>query len=571
MSRLGTHLAGFLIATAFVGPIARAQQAPPSEAKGATIHGFLFDAVTGNKITGVVVLQDRGRRPVKQSSVLGKELEYRITDIPEGTYYLHIQGFFNRYIEKDYGQLTPDDPPTELRLTPGASIEISFTVERAGSISGRLNDPEGRPVQNAEVQLLTLRYDNAGNRFLASPGNLPPVRVLLGNYGFPAVPPGEYYIRAAVALPAEQRGAQTPVNHNVRTYYPGVKSSEEAAPIVMPKASTTLPNINFFFKDLSQFKVTGTIVFPTQARVKEPLYTYLIPKENLYSRLLDPPQPILDFDPARTTFELRNVPPGRYDLYVGSITDYVPTPDGAPNFPGYSARVPVEVRDKDIVDLVAELKPGVDLHGEFNLNRSTVATNLNFAGFLPVFIPQDGKPWPLAPAASASGATFVRPDGSFDLIHAAAGEYRIGAVTSPDLYLADAWLGSRNIMGQTFEIDSKSDGPLVLELRTDGAKFEGTVTDVDDVAANALVVLVPPTEFRNDPGVSKTARTDKEGHFAISGIRPGLYTVFAFPKIDNNAWLNDEYMTPYRALGLQINFGKGTLVYRDFKSVPMPR
>ena len=37
MSRLGVHLAGFLIATALVAPIARAQQAPPSDAKGATI------------------------------------------------------------------------------------------------------------------------------------------------------------------------------------------------------------------------------------------------------------------------------------------------------------------------------------------------------------------------------------------------------------------------------------------------------------------------------------------------------------------------------------------------------
>ena len=563
------HLAGFLIVSVLVTPMSRAQQAPPQEGKGATIHGFLFDAAMGNKINGTVVLQDLARRPVKQAFTTGKEQEYRITDIPEGSYYLHIQGFFNRYIEKDYGQLTPDDPPTEVHLVPGASIEISFMVERAGSISGRLNDPEGRPVQNAELQLLTARYDTAGNRFLAPPANLPPVRVLSGNYAFPAVPPGEYYVRATVALPAE-RGVPTLVNHNVRTYYPGVKNAEEAVPIVMPKASTAIPNINFFFKDVSQFKVTGTVLFPTQGKVKEPLYTHLVPKENLYSRLVDPPQPILDFDPSRTAFELRNVPPGRYDLYVGSITDYAPTPDGAPNFPGYSARIPVEVRDTDVVGLVAELKPGVDLHGEFNLNRSAVATNLNFAGFLPVFIPQDGKPWPLAPAASA-GSAFVKPDGSFDLIHAAAGEYRIGALTSPDLYLADAWLAARNIMGQTFEIDGKSEGPLVLELRTDGAKFEGTVTDADDVAANAMVVLVPPTEFRNDPGVSRTARTDKDGHFMISGIRPGLYTAYAFPRIDNNAWLNDEFMSPYRALGLQINFGKGTLVYRDFKSIPMPK
>jgi hypothetical protein len=548
-----------------------AQQTPP-QPKGATIHGFLFDALMGNKINGTVVLMDLNRRPLKQSSTSGKEQEYRITDIPEGTYYLHIQGFFNRYIEQDYGQFSPDDPPKELRLTPGSSLEISFMVERSGSISGRLNDPDGQPVQNAEVQLLTLRYDTAGNRYLAPAVNLSPVRVSSGLYTFVAVPPGEYYVRATVALPSQQRSAPILVNHNVRTYYPGVKNADEAVPVVMPRASTAIPNINFLFKDLSQFKITGRILFPTQANVKEPLYTYLSPKENLYSRLVDPPQPLLDFDPSRTTFELRNVPPGRYDLYVGSITDYAPTPAGDPNFPGYSARIPLEVRDRDVVDVVAELKPGVNLHGEFKLDRSTLPSGANFAGFLPVFIPQDGKPWPLAPAASANGATYVKSDGSFDLIHAAAGEYRIGAIASPDLYLADAWLGPRNILGQPFEIDGKSEGPLVLELRSDGAKFEGTVTDVNNnLPANALVVLVAPAEFRNDPGVSKTARTDKDGHFMISGIRPGIYTAYAFPKIENNAWLNDDFMSPYRALGLQISFGRGTQVYRDFKSVPMPR
>lgn len=434
---------------------------------------------------------------------------------------------------------------------------------RSGSISGRLTDPDGRPVQNAELQLLTVRYDPTGNRFLAPPPNLSPVRVSSGTYAFDNVPPGEYYVRATVALPTE-------VNHIARTYYPGVKNPEEAVPIVMPRAATAIPDMNFSL-EISPFKITGTIILPMQETVKGPLYTYLVPKDKVRYRLVDPPQPLLDFDPSPTAFELRNVPPGRYDLYVGSVTEYASPAARAPDVPGYSAQIPLEVHDGDVVDVVAELKPGVDLRGEFGLDKSTGAANMNFSGFLPVLIPQDGKPWPLAPATTANEATFVKPDGSFDLIHAAAGEYRIGALNAPDLYLAGAWLGSRNIMGQTFEIDSRSEGPLVLELRRDGATFEGTVTDVDDAPANALVVLVAETEFRNDPGVSRTARTDNDGHFEISGIRPGLYMAYAFPRIDNNAWLNDEFMGPYRAMGLQINFGKGTLVYRDFKSVPMPR
>jgi hypothetical protein len=366
----------------------------------------------------------------------------------------------------------------------------------------------------------------------------------------------------------------TRVNYNVRTYYPGVKDVEQAAMIEMPRTPKNIAGVDFFFRDLSEFKVAGKILFPAQQKVKDPLYFFLAPRGNLYPRIYDPPQATVDFDEAIDRFELRNVAPGIYDLYVASITDYAPTAGGDPNSPGFLARIPVEVKNNDVVDLIADLSPGVDLHGQFKIDGSTLRPKISFSGTLPVFVPQDGKPWALAPAASANATNFVKSDGTFDVVHAAPGEYRIGVSLSEELkdfYLAEVWKGPRNIMGRKFDIDEKSDDPLVLDLRSDGARFEGTVTDADNVNANAIVVLVPPFEFRDDPGTSKFVRTDKDGHFSISGIRPGLYTVYAFPRVETNAWLNEEFMSEYRAYGLQINFAKGTQVYRDFKSVPMPK
>ena len=558
-------IAALLIAASLLA----AQQQPPQSPPGATVRGFVFDAPTANRINAVVVLQDPSRRPVKQTNT--RNGEYQISGIPDGRYFLHVSDY-GAHVPQDYGQVTPDSPPMELNLVSGASYELSFTLERAGTISGRLTDPEGRAVPSAEVQLLVARYDTAGTRFLAAPTNVAPVRVNRGNYQFSAVPPGEYYLRASIALPTDQPlNPRTPINHNVRTYYPGVKEADLAVPIEMPKTSKSVTNINLFFRDISQFKVAGKIVFPPGMNPREPLYIYLVPRDNFLARLIDPPLALWDFDEDGGAFELRNVQPGSYDLYVASITNYAPAADGAPNTPGFSARLPVIVRDRDVVDLVAELEPGVDLHGEFKLDSTIGALNVNLGRSQPVFVPLDGKPWPLTPGASVNPTTFVRANGSFELVHAATGQYRIGAVIPETLYLSEIWLGPRNITSQAFEIDRRTDGPLVLVLASDGAKFEGTVTDVENNPANALVVLVPPPEFRDDPGVSKTARTDKDGHFTISGIRPGIYTAYAFPRIEVNAWLNEDFMNSYRAHGLQINFGKGTQVYRDFKSVPMPR
>jgi hypothetical protein len=569
MRRVLRALKATVLAATLIAASLSAQQVAPQAPNGAAIHGFLFDALTATRMNGTVVLQDLSRRTVKQVNT--RNGEYQITGIPDGNYFLRASDY-GAHVPQDYGQLTPDSPPMELRLVSGASHELSFMLERAGTISGRLTDPEGGTVTSAELQLLVARYDSSGNRFLTAPANVAPARVNRGGYTFSAVPPGEYYVRASIALPSEQGfNSRTPVNHNVRTYYPGVKEPELAVPIEMPKSSKSIANINFFFRDISQFKVAGKIAFPAQMNTKDPLYIYLVPRDNFLARLVDTPVPLLDFDEAREPFELRNVQPGSYDLYIASITNYAPAADGTPDSPGFSARVPVVVRDSDVTDLLAELEPGVNLHGEFKLDSATDVLRVNLNRSQPVFVPQDGKPWPLVPGASVNPNTFVQSNGSFDLIHAAAGQYRIGAVIPEDLYLSEAWLGPRNITGQAFEIERRTDGPLQLVLRSDGAKFEGTITDADNNPANVLVVLVPPQEFRNDPGVSKAAHTDKSGHFLISGIRPGMYTAYAFPKIESNAWLNDDFMNPYRALGLQINFGKGTLVYRDFKSIPMPK
>jgi len=371
------------IALALMAVETGAQQAPPQESKGAALHGVLIDALTGNKADANVTLQDTSRRTVKQ--VYSRGGEYRITDIPDGHYFLHVQSFM--YATQDYGQFTPDSPPAELILTRDASYELSFVLERAGTISGRLTEPDGRPVASAEVQLLVVRYDTGGNRYLMAPTNVAAARATSGTYAFSGVPPGEYYVRATMALAADRNNPRTPVNHNIRTYYPGVREAELAVMVEMPKSSKSISNLNFFFKDVSQFKVTGKIVYPTQQNIRDPLYIYLVPRDNFLARLVDPPLPLLDFDESKNSFELRNVQPGSYDLYIASITNYAPAADGAPNSPGFSARVPVIVRDSDVVDVIAELEPGVDLHGEFKLDGSIEATKVNLGRSQPVFIP----------------------------------------------------------------------------------------------------------------------------------------------------------------------------------------
>jgi hypothetical protein len=66
-------------------------------------------------------------------------------------------------------------------------------------------------------------------------------------------------------------------------------------------------------------------------------------------------------------------------------------------------------------------------------------------------------------------------------------------------------------------------------------------------SAGATVVLVPQTPRR--PDLFKTAMSDAGGNFAFRGVAPGDYKVFAWEQVPNNAWMNQDFMRKYDALG----------------------
>src|SRR6185295_1188511 len=101
----------------------------------------LFDAPTASSMEGTVILQDLSRRTVKHA--LTRRGDYRSSDIPDGHYYLHAQDY-GLNAPQDYGQFTVDSPPAEIIVSVNSAYELSFTLERAGKISGRLTDPDGR-------------------------------------------------------------------------------------------------------------------------------------------------------------------------------------------------------------------------------------------------------------------------------------------------------------------------------------------------------------------------------------------------------------------------------------------
>jgi hypothetical protein len=56
-----------------------------------------------------------------------------------------------------------------------------------------------------------------------------------------------------------------------------------------------------------------------------------------------------------------------------------------------------------------------------------------------------------------------------------------------------------------------------------------------------MVVLVPAPEFRNRADYHGRATTDAQGHFQLSGLPPGTYSVLAFDDVAGDEFYNPEF------------------------------
>jgi hypothetical protein len=285
--------------------------------------------------------------------------------------------------------------------------------------------------------------------------------------------------------------------------------------------------------------------------------------------------------------------PGRYSLfaYTTSLT----------------GRAEVEVKDRDIEDLVITINPPTTL---------------------PATIVIDGRPAPGGPEMSSlrvhlgtvpdmpgSIQINARPDagGSFSLPYLQPGKYRVAVepfegIPPP----GDSLTGSRRppaLVGR----DGSRDGPLppianspnrpfpalsplpvalrnayiktmrfggvelpdgVLNFDTpkpleivigiDGGSVAGTVLKTP----NASVVLVPNEPLRARLDLYKTALADASGRFRIAGVAPGDYKVFAWSFAEAGAAFDPDFLKRFEDRGSPVHVNAGMASTLDLQGIP---
>ncbi len=220
-----------------------------------TIQGVVVDAGTGEVLPQAVVqLADRefettsrldpARRSV--AAVTDDRGRFVLVDVEAGDHHLAISR--NGYVRMEYGSLAPGQPGTPFSLSLGETLDVTFQMQRAARIAGRIYDEQGRPMVGAEVTAVQVSGD---------PDVRSPLNVLastktndLGEYRLFWLTPGDYLVsarRRAMASVADdphsffgpQRSRNIPPNRDYQPlFFPGTADYNDARTITLGAGDT---------------------------------------------------------------------------------------------------------------------------------------------------------------------------------------------------------------------------------------------------------------------------------------------------------------------------------------------
>jgi hypothetical protein len=66
------------------------------------------------------------------------------------------------------------------------------------------------------------------------------------------------------------------------------------------------------------------------------------------------------------------------------------------------------------------------------------------------------------------------------------------------------------------------------------------------------VACVPEPKLRSRRELYVTDTTNQQGHYALRGLRPGAYKLYAFDEVDPGAIYSPEFLKPFEDMGESI-------------------
>jgi 5-hydroxyisourate hydrolase-like protein (transthyretin family) len=454
-------------------------------------------------------------------------------------------------------------------------VALAIPMIPGGVISGRISDSDGRPIVSGQVSAMVLTYTD-GQRTL---GNIKSAMTNdRGEYRLFGLEPGEYYVRNEY-----RRSSPTGISQDAfHTYYPGVHTANDASTVTV-RGGTESSGTNITIRPAITVKVSGTVILPPSltppatplngpGALPVPLVGaatavfYLEPLDSVVIRddfVVLSNNLTATADRAAGKFEIRNVIPGRYDLYTAVRTNPANPQE---RHVGHAAII---VGNQDLDGVHIDISPGVDLRARVTskdpaaASQAPVQLTLRIRSAIPAGLLQLASTGARGAQANDSWRTFpALPEGQYVLDSPLA--------LLRDAYVADIRQGDKSIYETgTVIVGSSNAEDVEVILARPAATITGTVQNAaGKPAANSSVALIPNGDRRQNPMLYKRATSGTDGNFSLGALAPGAYKLFAWEALPNGAELNADFLKQYEERGLPVAIDAGMQLKTVLSLIP---
>ena len=499
---------------------ARGTSAPIAGAK-VTVHQMpnVLSAPTNRQslFTGTATTDDAGNAvlehlPLGQYSVLAERDGYIVPSLALG---------LATPAARDSGVavLTARDP-TE---------EISITLVRSASISGRLRDQDGRPVANARVTAYIVAYRN-GRRFLRDGPNTKTQSQANGTYNLQSLGPGEFFV-----------GVEGP--RGFPLFYPGVLDIATAA-VVRLRNDEEATGIDVTVTKPQTFKVSGTVLNVPIRTLRNGQKDGSIAGFSVVRA--DEPT---DTPPVYVTNAVRGgngefeitLPQGTWDVFAT-------VPAGSM----VAGRTRLVVVDGDVSGVIISLT-STEVKGHVTMPATA---NARFPLRISL-VSRENIPGPAASQTLDSTGAF-RFDGMMP------GRYSLEIAPLPmGYYLAGLRVGYASIYdNDIINVGADALEPVELVLQEGGGTIQGILEDDNMEPTGEYIpprmLLVPVFQFRQNLMLYQTSTLiGAPGAFSFRNVPPGDYKVFAWKRFPIGAEQNSTFIERYEQYGVAVTVLQG--------------
>jgi hypothetical protein len=404
---------------------------------------------------------------------------------------------------------------------------VDLTLARWGTLSGRVTDDYGDPIQGAGVQLLHVRYE-AGQRLLVPADAVRAATDDFGRYRLHSLTPGQYMVSAAVGQVSLED-----LPGYARSYYPGTPNPGEGH-FVSVGLSEDVTDIDFSLSRVRTARVAGQVL--NQAGDPASPGT-LILRPSRRSSVAS--IPVGAHIASNGAFSFPNVPPGQYTIqaYRGRVN---------PHTDGEFGVVPVAVNGADVTGLRLRTSVGSSIAGRvtFDTQDRTSLPSPSAIEIAPVSVDVD-----LAPPHNSGVRAEIHQDWTFELagLH---GPQRLQILRAPRGWaLKEIRIGGIEITDQPLSFgDADRSVANVEVVMTDRVtELSGTIVDARGQPTPRSTVVVFSTDRDRWYPSSRyfQASTGTGGTFIVAGLPPGSYYASAaahIPTDGEDAWQDPQFL-----------------------------